>query len=309
MRRVSAFGFLVALAIGGGAASVRAEGPAIVVSIKPIHALVAGVTRGVSVPTLLVRGAASPHTYSLRPSDAAALASAAIVFRVGPEMETFLNKPLGKIRARTVDLMTAPGLELLDAREGGAWEPHDHGAGEEDHHHEGEREVNPHVWLDPVNATAMTRLIAAELSALDPSDAPAFARNAEAAIRDLDALNRELKATLDPVRSRPFVVFHDAYQYLEHRYGLNGVGSITVSPDRSPSAKRLSDIRTKLRGLNAACVFAEPQFQSALIDTVIEGSSARRAVLDPEGATLDEGPELLATLMRNDARALVDCLK
>jgi len=309
MIRSLGFGALTALAVLSVATTAFAGEPRIVVSIKPVHALVASVARGVATPILLVRGAASPHTYSMKPSDAAALASASIVFRIGPELETFLDKPLKGVRAPVVDLMNAPGVELLDAREGGTWEPHDHGH-EHGHDHEaGEREVNAHVWLDPVNAEAMTKTIAAELTKVDPAHADAYAKGAEATIRDLTALDAELRTMLNPVRDRPFVVFHDAYQYLEHRYGLNAVGSITVSPDRKPSAKRLSAIRAKLRGLGAACVFAEPQFEPALIDTVIEGSNAKRSKLDPEGATLEEGPDLLTALLKNNARALVDCLK
>jgi len=311
MRRSCGLGALAAVAVLSIAAGAFADAPRIVVSIKPVHALVASVARGVATPTLLVRGAASPHSYSMKPTDATALASASIVFWVGPEMETFLEKPLAGVRAPVVALMNAPGVELLDAREGGAWEPHDHGhehASGHDHD-AGGREVNPHVWLDPINAEAMTRTIAAELAKVDPSHADDYAKGAETTIRDLAALDGELRTMLEPVRDRPFVVFHDAYQYLEHRYGLNGVGSITVSPDRKPSAQRLAALRLKLRGLDAACVFAEPQFEPALIDTVIEGSTAKRSKLDPEGASLEEGPELLRTLLTDNARALVDCLK
>lgn len=311
MNRSLGFGVLTAFAVLSVATTAFAAEPRIVVSIKPVHALVASVARGVATPTLLVRGAASPHTYSMKPSDAAALASASIIFRVGPELETFLDKPLKGVRAPVVDLMNAPGVELLDAREGGAWEPHDHGHehGHDNDHDEGEREVNAHVWLDPVNAEAMTRTIAVELIKVDPAHADAYSEGARATVRDLAALDGELRTMLEPVHDRPFVVFHDAYQYLERRYGLNAVGSITVSPDRKPSAKRLAAIRTKLRGLGPACVFAEPQFEPALIDTVIEGTAAKRSKLDPEGATLEEGPGLLGDLLRNNARALVDCLK
>ena len=124
----------------------------------------------------------------------------------------------------------------------------------------------------------------------------------------LDALDAELKATLAPVKDKPFVVFHDAYQYFEARYDLSAVGSITVSPDRRPSAKRLSAIRAKIAGLNAACVFSEPQFEPTLVRTVVEGTKAKTGVLDPEGADLPEGETLYPTLMRNLAASLRGCL-
>jgi zinc transport system substrate-binding protein len=297
----------VVVALAALAGTARAETPVVVASIKPVHALVAQVMAGVGAPALLVGGAASPHTYAMKPSDARALEHAGVVFWIGPDLETFLDKPLKAAGASAVALIDAPGLTLLDAREGGTWEPHQHGG--EEHHDHDTREINPHVWLDPRNAKAMVAAIDATLERLDPAHAATYAANAVKAQRRLDALDGDLAAELAPVKERPFVVFHDAYPYLEARYGLDAIGSITVSPDRRPSAKRVSEIHAKLAALNAPCVFAEPQFEPTLVDTVIEGTATRKGVLDPEGATLPEGPDLYDTLMRNNAKALVACLK
>jgi zinc transport system substrate-binding protein len=307
------FGKLLGAALGIAAAApaLAAEAPVVVASIKPIHSLVAQVMKGVGEPALLVTGAASPHTYAMKPSDAKALRAAKLVFWIGPDLESFLDKPLKAAKAPAVALIEAPDLALLDTREGGAWEAHDHGHDHGDGHADGgheEREPNTHLWLDPRNAKAMTAAIAGALSKADPANAPAYAANAAAAARDLDALDAELAAALAPVRAKPFVVFHDAYQYLEARYDLSAVGSITVSPDRTPSAKRLSAVRAKLKGLGAACVFSEPPFEPALVNTVIEGTGAKKGALDPEGALLEPGPDLYARLMRNNAKALADCL-
>ncbi|MBP2229904.1 zinc transport system substrate-binding protein [Azospirillum agricola] len=320
------------LALLAAASPVLAETPKVVVSIKPIHSLVASVMQGVGEPALLVRGGASPHTYTLKPSDAKALSAADLVVWVGPEMEGFLEKPLtsNAPKAKVLTLMTTPGMTLLDAREGGAWEAHDHGHDhthgghghgdkakdaarkdahghdhDDDHDHD---EVNTHIWLDPANARRIVAATAEALAAKDPANAEAYRTNAERTAQSIDALDAELKAALAPVAAKPFVVFHDAYQYFEARYDLSAVGSITVNPDRRPSAKRLSAIRAKIAGLDAACVFAEPQFEPALVRTVVEGTRAKTGVLDPEGADLPEGPALYASLMRNLAAGLRGCL-
>ncbi|MCG5243145.1 zinc ABC transporter substrate-binding protein ZnuA [Azospirillum doebereinerae] len=304
------------------AGAALADAPKVVVSIKPIHSLVASVMQGVGEPALLVRGGASPHTYTLKPSDAKALSTADLVVWVGPEMESFLEKPLSSnaAKATVVTLMTVPGMTLLDAREGGAWEAHDHGhehshdhgkkdahahGHDDDHDHD---EVNTHLWLDPVNARRIVTATAEALAAKDAVNAEAYRTNAERALQSIDALDAELKATLAPVAAKPFVVFHDAYQYYEARYNLSAVGSITVNPDRRPSAKRLSAIRAKIAGLDASCVFAEPQFEPALVRTVTEGTKAKTGVLDPEGADLAEGVALYPALMRNLAASLRGCL-
>ncbi|ALG74004.1 zinc transporter [Azospirillum thiophilum] len=301
-----------------------ADAPKVVVSIKPIHSLVAAVMQGVGEPALLVRGGASPHSYAMKPSDAKALSAADLVVWVGPELESFLEKPLkaNAPKARLLTLMELKGLTLLESREGGAWEAHDHGHESHDHkghdhkahdhkdhdHGDEHEELNSHIWLDPANARAIVVATAEALAARDPADAEAYRTNADRTLQALDALDAELKATLAPLKDKPFVVFHDAYQYFEARYDLSAVGSITVSPDRRPSAKRLSAIRAKIGGLGAACVFAEPQFEPALVQTVVEGTKAKTGVLDPEGADLAEGVALYPTLLRNLAASLRGCL-
>lgn len=317
MRRMFAVAGLLTWLLATPAA---ADTPKVVVSIKPVHALVAAVMQGVGQPAVLVRGGASPHDYALKPSDAKALTEADVVVWVGEGLESFLIRPVANLPKKTavVELMDAAGLVLLDAREGGAWEAHshgkghdkdhdkghDHGKGHDDHH----EEVNAHIWLDPVNAKAIAGAVATALVARDPANAAAYTANTTALAARLDALDAELKAALAPVAEKRFVVFHDAYQYFENRYGLNAAGSITVNPDRPPSAKRLTAIRDRLKGLDAACVFAEPEFEPKLVKTVVEGTRARTGVLDPEGAALAEGPELYFTLMRTLAKGLTECL-
>lgn len=291
----------VALAISAASAK---EPPKVVVTIAPVHSLVAAVMQGVAEPKLLVTGAASPHTYALKPSDAKALKDADAVFWVGEGMEAFMVKSLKSLpkKARVVALAKVPGVQLLTAREGGVWEDDAHGKG----HGHGEHEM--HIWLDPANGEAIVRAAASTLAEIDPERAAQYRANEEKVLVRLKSLDAEIKAALQPVGKKPFIVFHDAYQYFENRYGLNAAGAITVSPERKPSAKRLSKIRAKIQSLKAACVFAEPQLDSALVATVVEGTGAKTGVLDPEGATLPPGPELYPTLLKNIATSLKACL-
>ena len=300
------------LLFGLWAAPAAAEAPKVVVSIKPLHSLGAAVMQGVGEPALLVRGGASPHDYALKPSDAKAVAEADIVVWVGEGLESFLVRPM-KNRAKAaqdIALMHAAGLTLLRPREGGAWESHDHGHKHDHSSHHGEHgELNLHIWLDPMNAKEIGEVVAVALAARDTANAAVYTANAAALGQRLDALDAELKAALAPVADRRFVVFHDAYQYFENRYGLNAAGSIMVNPDRPPSAKRLAAIRARVKELGATCVFAEPEFEPKLVRTVVEGTQARTGVLDPEGAAIPEGPELYVTLMRGLAKGLTECLR
>ncbi|MFD1326934.1 zinc ABC transporter substrate-binding protein ZnuA [Mycoplana ramosa] len=296
----------------GAWGTARADTPNVVVSVKPIHSLVASIMQGVGEPKLIVEGAASAHTYSMKPSNAAALQDADVVFWVGHGLEAFLEKPLQALAegATIVALEDAPGLTKLKFREGGAFEPDEH-ADDEDHgaqehaHAEG---YDAHLWLDPANAKAMAAAIEKVLSAKDPANAITYEANLSALNANINSLDKEITDTLAPVKDKPFIVFHDAYQYFEHRYGVRAVGSITVSPETMPGAERLSQIRQKVAKLGASCIFAEPQFEPKLINVVMEGTPAKSGILDPEGATLAAGSNLYIELMRTMATSLRQCL-
>lgn len=300
--------------------SLAAAEVRVVVSVKPIHSLVASIMQGVGEPSLIVAGAASPHTYTLKPSDAQKLEDADVVFWIGHDFEAFLDKPLEALPgdAKVVALSESPGLIKLPFREGGPFEAHDDGdhedhaaeAGNETEHHDDHEHggTDMHLWLDPMNAKAMAAEIRDTLAAADPANADAYRANAEALDKELDALDKDITAAVEPVKDKPFVVFHDAYQYFENRYHVRVAGSVTVSPETMPGAERLSTIHAKIGELGAACVFAEPQFEPKLLDVVTEGTAAKSGVLDPEGGALTEGPALYGELLHAMATSLVDCL-
>jgi zinc transport system substrate-binding protein len=285
-------------------AAVHAAAPDVVVSIKPIHSLVAGVMAGVGEPRLIVGGASSPHTYSLKPSDAEALSRARLVVWVGPTLEGFLAKPLQALAgaADIVELDRAPEVHVWRARVGGLWEA------DTDAPKATAIDADGHLWLDPDNAKAIVDLVAAKLATLDPEHAERYAANAQALDASLTALDARLRVALAPVHDVPFVVFHDGYQYLERRYGLDAIGSITVDPEHQPGARRIEEIRAKIASSGARCVFAEPEFTPTLVRTVVAGTPAREATLDGLGAALPPGPALYVSLMRGLGDALTACL-
>ncbi|HQZ14136.1 MAG TPA: zinc ABC transporter substrate-binding protein [Devosia sp.] len=303
---------LTALVIVASTVPALAEVPRVVATVKPLHSLVAAVMGDLGSPDLIVKGGASPHTYSLRPSDAANLEDANVVFWTGHGLELFLEDSIETLapKAKIVELSETPGIELLPVREGGAFEAHSDEGHDQDHagldHEHGEMDM--HFWLDPVNAEAMVSEIAATLAAADPEHAATYKANADAERARLATLVTDIEAKLAPVKGVPFIVFHDAYQYFERRFGLAVAGSITVTPDTLPGAQRIKELHEKVAGAGAACVFAEPQFEPAVVGTIIEGTSAKAGTLDPEGAGLTEGPGLYGELITGLADGLVDCL-
>lgn len=309
------------LASGAALAPARAAAPKVVVTIKPVHSLVAAVMAGVGAPKLLVEGQASPHTFALKPSGARAVAEADILVRVSEVVEPFTHKMATSLPrgATLLTLEDAPGVRLLELRRGATFEAHahhepgHHAAGDHaaDHHDDHDEEVHDgHIWLDPDNAKAMVDAIVAALSARDATDAPRYRDNGAALKAGLDTLAAELAAELKPVAGKPFIVFHDSTQYFETRFGLSAAGAITVSPEVSPSAKRLTEVRERIKKLGAVCVLSEPQMSARVVAAVTEGTRAKAGSIDPEGQLLEPpGPDLYPTLMRKLAKAMAGCLQ
>jgi zinc transport system substrate-binding protein len=315
---------LAGTSLAGGAVAAP---PDVVATIQPIHSLAAGVMEGVGEPVLLVPAGNSPHSFQMKPSQAAALQGADVVFWVGESLETFLEKPLATLSQDTVvvELLEAPGVTLLKPREGGAWEAHAHdeaaeadhdhdgheeAAAEADHEHEhGHEEADAHIWLGPDNARAIARAMAEALGGVDAANAERYRANADAVVARIDVLEAELRQELKPVQAKSFIVLHDAYAYFERAFGLNAAGSITVSPERPPGAQRLAELRAKIEQQGATCVFAEPQASPELVTTLVEGTGAGVGTLDPEGSSaIPTGPDAWFALMRGNAKELVTCL-
>ena len=178
----------------------------------------------------------------------------------------------------------------------------------DDHDDHGHGEFDPHVWLDPINAKAVVHEIEEALVKADPKNAKKYEANAVRMAGKLDQLVTELRAQLQPVQGKGFIVFHDAYQYFEQRFGVAAIGSITVSPEVMPGAERVRDLREKIKDLGATCVFSEPQFEPKLVRTLVDGTGARTGVLDPLGSSLTKGPDLYFQLVHEMARSLKECL-
>lgn len=281
--------------------------PQVVVSIAPLHSLVCAVTRGISAPQLLLDQGGSPHSASLRPSQARALAEADLLVWVGPELESFLAQPIANLAKPGAELrlLALDNLQLLPQRAGGLWEGDAHELHSSGHD---ERHINPHLWLAPNNAARIAQAVASRLEQLDPQHAAGYRQNLARLQQRISALQARLSAKLKPLRGRPYLVFHDAYPYFERAFGLDAIGSVRISPERAPGARRLQQIQVKIARSGAVCLFSEPQFSPALARRLAAASGIRLGELDPLGSTLPRGENAWFELMENLARNLASCL-
>ncbi len=326
--------FLITLMIIGSASASESK---IVVSINPIHSLVASVVEGIATPELLIKGAYSVHGYQTKPSDARLLESSDVIVWIGPTMESTLIASISNVRENTtvIEVGTMHGLQLYETREspegghGDEDEDHgdleeeeeehhdeeeDHGDSEEEEDHHGEEEghahsrYDMHIWLDINNAKVITKETAEHFAEFFPQHEAQLTSNANKTLEKLDALEAELRSLSKSFSSSPYVVFHDAYQYLEKMLKLNNVGTVTVNPERAAGAKRLLELRETVSETGATCVFKEPQFSPKVLEIISEGTDLKIGTLDPLGADIEPGPNAYFEIMRNMVRSLKECL-
>lgn len=316
----------------------------VVTTIKPIHSLVSGVMDGVSNPSLIIEGSNSPHNFSLKPSHAKMLEEADIVFWIGEDLESFMEKPLNSLAKNAVQIsfMDLKSIEKLKFREMSDHDDHDDHDGHEDEHeghddhdddghkdddhddhghddhhghededddsnHEGHNhgEFDAHIWLDPVNAKAMVSEIAHELSELDPSNKSNYEKNAEKMISSLDDLIERVSTTIP--KNSSFIVFHDAYQYFENRFNIKAAGALTLNPEVLPGAKQIAEIQEIIEHDSVKCIFSEPQYNPKIIEMLSADMKVLTSVLDPLGANIEAGPEMYNDLILEIASSLKDC--
>ena len=325
----------------------------VVATIKPIHSLASYLMDGVGKPDLIVDGYASPHGFALKPSHAKMIQNADIIFWVGEDIESFLEKPLKTIakKADKIELMEIKGLTKLKFRERNIFASHDdhghkkddhddhddhakkeddhddhddhakkeddhddHGHdddhkedGHDDHGHEGHAhgEFDPHIWLDPMNAKIILSEMAEHLIENDKENEAKYKKNLKKAHKDLDNLTKKVKSELN--KDFKSIVFHDAYQYFEKRFGVNILVAFTVNTDVMPGAEQLAEIREVIEHDKVSCVFSEPQFNPDIIKAVAKDTNIATGVIDPLGATLDPGKDLYFNLIGNMSKSFKGC--
>jgi len=228
------------------------------------------------------------------------LETARVVFRIGSGLETFLDKPLATaIPTRAViTLADTTGIQALGSR-------HQHG---DNHAGHAAGSADLHLWLNPVNAIAMSREIARALSDVDSAHQADYLANAQQLIAQIEATDVRIRQQLAPLSQQPYLSFHDAWQHFDTHYGLNFAGAVTLDVSRLPGARHVQDIRKIIEEKRAVCLFQEPQFSPAMVKTLVEGSSIRIGELDPLGMQLPLNKDTYPALLQAAADSFQQCL-
>lgn len=302
--------------------SVSASAATVVASIKPISLIATELLDGVAqVQTLLPEGA-SPHDYALKPSDRRKIDETELMIWIGPDVEPYLTK--------VIAASGVADMRWLETAEEHAHEEHEHDEHEHqeslhdhdadhsdpaDEHghdenevHEGHDHDNLHPWLSPESAEHFAERLSVELQQRFPASAKRIAANTDAFLSALVAFDSEAAVLLEPHKETGFFVFHDAYQGLVEHYGLNQVGFFTLDPSRKPGAKHLAQLRQQLEQAQVNCVFVEPQYSAALIESVTRGLNVRQGELDPLAGAIESAVGSYQQFMSGLVQQLQRCL-
>ena len=288
----------------------------VVTSIKPIHSLASYLMQGIGSPSLIVEGSNSPHNFTLKPSHAKMLQQADLIFWVGENLETPLEKPIKSIskKSKVIELLEIDGLKKLEFREKNIFDGHDshghkkhddHGHKKKDDHGHAHGDHDPHIWLDPSNAKVIAKKMTKELVSLDKENAKIYKENSKKLMKDIDLLIKDIKKNTN--KNASFIVFHDAYQYFEKKFRVNAIGALTVNTDILPGAEQLKDIRNVINKKKARCIFSEPQFNPNIINAIAKDTNIKTGVLDPLGSTLPADKNQYFMLIKNISNSLKPC--
>ncbi|AKO44839.1 zinc ABC transporter substrate-binding protein ZnuA [[Haemophilus] ducreyi] len=253
----------------------------VLTSIKPLGFIANAITDGVTETKVLLPVTASPHDYSLKPSDIEKLKSAQLVVWVGDSLEAFLEKSIDKLpKEKVLRLEDVPGIKMIvDATKKKDHHDHDHG-----HIHGHHHDKDWHIWFSPEASQLAAEQIAERLTAQLPEKKAKIAENLAAFKANLADKSNEIIQQLQAVKDKGYYTFHDAYGYFERAYGLTSLGSFTINPTIAPGAKTLNAIKENIAAHKAQCLFAEPQFTPKVIDSLSKSTAVKVGQLDPLGA-------------------------
>jgi zinc transport system substrate-binding protein len=235
----------------------KPQGPPLVfVSIPPQKYFVDRIAGDRAQTRILIAPGQSPHTYTPTPRQIADLSRASVYFTIGIPFEgQIAKKAAAQNRSLRIEDM-GRGVDRADAVE------HDHEHG----HHEEHGELDPHIWMSPRNAVSMAENTAAVLSVLDPENRETYEKNKESLIADLRALDQKLSAMFEPFKGQRFYVYHPAFGYFAHAYGLEQIAVETGG--KEPAARTLDALIRKARADGVRVIFVQPQFSKKSADRV-----------------------------------------
>lgn len=260
----------------------------IVTSFYPIYIETLNIAK--DIPNVKVTNLTKPqtgclHDYSLTPVDLETLERADIFVINGAGMEAFMDKVIKQ----------QPDLKIVEASK------NINLISEND-------EANPHVWMSITDCIIQVENIEKHLSEYDKANADKYKLNSEAYINKLKALQKQMHSTLDNLKNRDIVTFHEAFPYFAKEFNLNIAAIIEREPGSEPTPKELVNTIDTIKQLNIKALFAEPQYSAKAADIIAKETGAKVYSLDPI-VTGDGSLNSYIDIMSQNLKSLEQALK
>lgn len=290
-------------------------------TIKPIQALVLAIAGEHVESTQLIPDFASPHHYNFKPSDISRIKQADVIFRIDENFESLLNHAFENKSPNTpiISLADNQQLHLLKrvgkhrhgtkdkqhAKHNDKKSEHEHTTNVRDDH----QQMDLHIWTSPQNMQILARAITTTLSKLDIKNKPFYEKNLTQFNAELMTLSNEIKAKFLPLKSKPYVVFHNSWQYFSHQFDLEKPVIVDFHEGVSAGTKGIRNIRKMIRAANIQCVLADPSIKPARVKTITEGLQINTGYIDILGAELALNKNTAVSLLKKVSATIADCLR
>lgn len=286
--------------------SAAAEGERLTVhaSLYPMYDFSAKVGGDKALVVNMVPSGMEPHDWEPAALDIVGLENADIFVYSGAGMEHWVEDVLAALSNKSLILVEASaGIALIEG------EHHHHD--EDDHGHD-HGELDPHVWLDPMNAKAQMEAIKHAMVKADPANAAHYEANYEKYAAEFDALDAEFRAALDPLPNKEIVVSHQAFGYLCAAYGLTQESIEGLAPDSEPDPARMVEIIEFIKEYEVSTIFFEELASPKVAETIAKATGAVTDKLNPmeglSGERIAAGADYFS-VMRENLAALVKALQ
>lgn len=278
---------LITVSLNGWAA-----GPLnVVVSIKPVHSIVAGLMKDIGQPTLLIKDGQTPYDFKLNALDKKKLAESTLVIWVGPELELSIQPAISQLpdTVEVIELLSSPGMKILPSRQ-----------------HPDSRD--PFFWMDDRNVMIMLDELTELLIRLDPARSHVYARNRREMLTPLRRIDREYEYGYKGMKAGLGVMYFDTLRYFEQAYALKTLGRVSGSPRDAEQATYLLKVRSQISDQQAACLFIDKSMPARNIELLTQGQQINIGELDTLGLRLKAGPGLYLKLMQYNTDVIKQCL-
>jgi manganese/iron transport system substrate-binding protein len=221
----------------------------VVTTISTINSFVIGVGGDRVHVVNIVPVGASPETFQPTPQDVATISRAQLLVENGVGLESWLG--------RLLDNAGSPNLKRVIGADGLPV-----------------KNDNPHLWMDPQYAKSYVLKIRDALIAVDPKDVATFKNNAAAYNARLDKLTADIQSRINtiPPSHRYMIVFHNAWQYYNDRFGITTLGFVERNPGQEPNPQQVAQLIDLAKQHGVHAVFSEPEYSPKLLYAIAQGA-------------------------------------